>query len=92
MRAAPPPIDRLPPWDGRGRLRAVIGAARGTRARLEYRPALGAFELHHLPPPGVRPDRRQGRLGDRSGGAGARFARACPLARQGTCLPRAVKG
>ena len=47
------PLDRLPPTDDEGNLRAVIEACRGSRNKLKYQPSLRAFELHAVLPLGT---------------------------------------
>lgn len=50
--SAPRRLDELEPLDGSA-VRAVIEVPAGSRSKLKYNPQLGAFELHHVLPPGA---------------------------------------
>jgi len=55
-RSPAPPVSglsALAPFDDDGCLRAVIEAPRGSANKLKYDPALGAFQLHRVLPPGM---------------------------------------
>ena len=46
-------IAALDPWDGQGRLQAVIEAPRGSANKLKFDPERGVFTLHNVLPLGV---------------------------------------
>ena len=46
-------LDQLETFDADGSVRMVVEATAGTRSKLKYEPALQAFALHHVLPPGL---------------------------------------